>query len=151
VYVLIRLFIMLLLNETTLFYFSLGDQARPQGKVSGVIKDWAEKVSRSAQPPSKGFSTSSGTSQARTAKSVSSAFNSATSVPTSFRSTTSAAVKDDKAKIASKTSSKQLTELVKLGGFESEDETNEREAALSSPIKGGKRLTSVVRIVTVVF
>jgi hypothetical protein len=143
-YVLNCLFIMLLLNETTLFYFSLGDQARPQGKVSGVIKGWAHKVSRSTQPPLKGFGTSSGSSQARTTRSSSTgtAFNSATSVPTSFCSMTLVAVKDDKAKIASKTS-----KLVKLGGFESEDETKEWEVALSSPIKGGKRLTSVVHII----
>jgi hypothetical protein len=141
---------MLLLNETTLFYFSLGKQAQPQGKVSGVIKDWADKVSRSVQPPTKGPIGSSTSGSSRPTKSgtlsTGTAVNSAASVPTSFRSTSSAA-KDANTKATSKPSSKQPFEVVKFGGIDSGDETEEREAALSSPIKGGKRLTSVVRVV----
>jgi|SRR5579863_1121217 len=131
----LNLNLMLLLNHTTLFYFNLSNDQLAKDKYSGVVANWAKNVSHSQ---AKGGSTKSTTS--KTLTSTSTSRSAPTSAPTS--------VSSGKIKGRDSTSSNPQGNAndvaITFGGLDEEDETTEREAALSSPAKEGKRLTSAV-------
>ncbi|KAH9955093.1 hypothetical protein BJV74DRAFT_800212 [Russula compacta] len=131
----LNLDLMLLLNHTTLFYFNLSNDQLAKDKYSGVVANWAKNVSHSQ---AKGRLTKSTTS--KTLSLTSTARSAPTSAPTS--------VSSGKIKGHDSTSSNPQGNAndvaTTFGGLEEEDEMTEWEAALSSPAKEGKRLTSAI-------
>jgi hypothetical protein len=113
---------MLGLYEPTLYYFSL----RATGKNSSLVENWTSNVQRSRQPQKPKSRSSASTGQLR-ALTGSASTNS---------SSTCQGVDAHESSIT-----------VTAGGFleDDEDEEEERNDALSSPIKGKKRLTSAVK------
>jgi len=115
----------LVLDETTLFYHTLS--VTKPSKAAGLIKSWTANVSEA----------------------VHAALN--TKVPAAKRTSSSTTLNDSKARMTTTSSAivvssriKVKNEPVDMQGFIDEDETEERQAALSSPIKGKKRLNSSV-------
>src|ERR1700722_898968 len=129
---------MLLLNEITLFFYS---RRHPPTKPSGVINKWVKDVT-----DSRSQSNSTSKSQSR----ISSAL---ISVNSSKRSTSASATTAAKKSTSAKTGRARTpvnTEVIAVNnyfsGLDDEDEDVERDAALSSPIKGEARLTSNVHM-----
>ena len=115
---------MLVLNEGSLFYHDLSSQ-KTDKSAYGVISDWSSKVQ-----------TSTKSSQAWTGASTS-AISSARSITSSNGIAIAIKTKDSKPKSQGGARS-QATKL-----FE-EDEGDEREVALASPLKGGQRHVNTV-------
>lgn len=127
---------MLTLDHTTLFYFSLRDQASKFSQ-GGLVNDWAIQVSLNTKPSSKP-STASGRSASRVPALTNGSSRSSRAPTTSNRSALNNQIKinnpgDDSIVIVN-------------GGLFDRDETRgeEREAAVKSPPKGKQRLTSSV-------
>jgi hypothetical protein len=118
----------LILNETTLFYLNLSTTAPDTSNTYNAIKKWTSHVAKTN----------------RSSKSSGSASIS-TLVPSKRTTSSSSAV-------VSKTRSQPEKKKIKLDNQDvatstmilEEDEAVEREAALSSPIKGKKRLNNKV-------
>jgi len=137
---------MLTLDETTLFYYSLGQSplSRSTTKVSGLINNWAHEVEArrvSAKPGSKA-----------------SIPNSASTLPPLTTASTKSSDKRSALsnEVAISTHSKRARyvvsdseeEQINIGGLSDQDETigTEREAAVLSPPKGKQRVTSAVSL-----
>jgi hypothetical protein len=118
----------LILNESTLFYFDLSASKTRQ---TGIIQDWTAQVAKAN----------------KNLKSKVSAPGTATS-STVVRTTTSSSVVVSQAAATALTTKKKAKlepkAVSKVSAFLDEDESAERDAALTSPIKGKKRLTSKV-------
>jgi hypothetical protein len=118
----------LILNQLTLFHFDL---SAPKTNHTGKIQTWTDQVAKANKKfkiPKPGTATSS------------------TAIRTD-RTTASTNVSVARAAPPTKKKAKLEPEAVYSRGsaFIDEDESAERDAALNSPIKGKKRLTSKVR------
>jgi hypothetical protein len=117
---------LLVLDETTLFYHTLS--VTKPSKAAGLIKSWAANVSEVVHLASK------------------------TKAPASTRTATSTTLNNPKARTTATSRAVVISSKIKVKsepvdnvlGFADKDETEERQAALSSPIKGKKRLDSSV-------
>jgi hypothetical protein len=119
------------LNETTLFYFNL--RSKPAGEkqtAKGVIKDWATKVSATALPAIKANlkNTNSANPPSITQQG-----------PTYGSGNFGTGTPEFEIDIDEGVSHTSALDLM-----EDEDEEEEHQSAMSSPIKGKKRLTSKV-------
>jgi hypothetical protein len=135
--VVLRVSLMLILDDTTLFFYSLRLSATNNLKKVGLIRDWATEVTGpNAKTTSKAKSKApSSVVSASTLTAVS------TSATTKSRTTSSGGVGLSGASRPPSTVPEGFNEI---GGLFDEDESAEREAAMSSPIKGNKRVTSAV-------
>ena len=118
--------LMLTLDPTTLFYFSLRDLDFKNNH-AGLIQDWATKIPRNAKPES---------TRSKATPSLTHGSTRSSHAPPSARSalnTVKIGEHDDSIKIAE-------------GGLSDVDETkgDERDAAIKSPPKGTRRITSSV-------
>jgi hypothetical protein len=123
--------IMLTLDEITLFYYSISTSANAP-KASGLIKDWSLKVAAAkdiSRPTSK-KSSSRGT-------------------PALTNATTRASESTSVAPLSQVRRAPEIT-IDFVGGLSDEDEAigDERHAAITSPPKNGRRLTSMVSHIT---
>jgi hypothetical protein len=118
----------LILNETTLFYLDLSG---PKTSKAGKIQNWTAQVAKANAKPK--------VSRPSTVTS--------TTAVSAIRTTTSSSA------VIAVPTTKPLKKKAKLDpeetnsatpAFLDEDESAERDAALSSPIKGNQRLTSKV-------
>ena len=123
--------VMLILDETTLFFFNLRAPTHitSSQRLPGLIESWVARVPSGA-PVKKGLKAmasvilSSTLAGSKTAKS---------------RTTSSNSVG-----ISSASEPPSTIAVNELGGLFDENESDEREAAMSSPIKGKTRVTSAV-------
>lgn len=125
---------LLILDETTLFYHNLRF-SKSVKTGAGVIQDWATNL----PPPSASSISSSSGSSTTTTSTIRSKFRTTTS-----GNTVAAAKKiqvPSKRKIINESDNDSNEEY---GAIIDEDEVVEREAAMSSPIKGRKKLSSDV-------
>jgi len=139
---------MLQLNETTLFYFNLRTTAdattHDKEKASGLVKDWAAKVSRSAKPTLPSLTAKLKTTSSR-ASDVSESTTTKASTATGNTSIKSGSIGANKTHTKSYEIDVALASDVSvLELLEDADDEEEHEAALSSPVKSKKRLTSAV-------
>ena len=128
---------MLTLDETTLYYWSLNSPDESHKK--GLITDWTSSVNS--------FAPSQNPKNKSIAKSTNSRVPSLTNAST--RSSSKSVLTDTVMITADRKNSRQSAQEpnVKIsGGLPDEDETNgeERDVAISSPVKGKVRLTSTV-------
>jgi hypothetical protein len=124
---------LLILDETTLFYHTLS--VTLTSKPSGLVKNWAVQVSRAA-------SKSNGPSPIRSIHTAASAtLHSNTCLTKSSNVLVTSKIQASKDKTDDGTSPGP-------GGFVDKDETEERQHALSSPMKGNQRLNSAVSATT---
>ena len=114
-----------LLNDITLFYHDISSTITQTGKQSGAVKNWRSLVTNQA-------------SKSRRGGPGSLAESAQTLVQSKGRTTTSSSA----ARI--KTEEVDDMTVTESRGFNDEDESQEREHALSSPIKGNKWLNSTV-------
>jgi hypothetical protein len=122
---------MLTLDETTLYFHSRRTSATADHKLAGVVKNWAKLI----QP----LTNSSKNSRASSIRSASTTLrNSASTIATSNHITVGAAEGDSDEELEQRDDN--------IGGFADELELDnlEADAARSSPIKGGKRVTNNV-------
>jgi hypothetical protein len=140
---------LLTLNHSTLFYWTLSDSVHNKRKRDDQVKDWALAVPKGV-PTSRAANSSSSTSHVRSAVPL------LTSGTTSRSSALS--VLTDDVKIIRHQTSESLTRVEPKpvsttgirfydnGGLSDNDEMRgeEREAAIASPFKGKKRVTSEV-------
>jgi hypothetical protein len=131
---------MLVLDATTLFFYSLSAPAASNKKLSGLIKDWAADVQAKDK-----------SSKQQKVSVPSSAIGSTTLAPRTSALSRTTSSNNVRTSGASELPSTVVDLEVHggvndLGGLFDEDESYEREAAMSSPIKGLKRLTSTARI-----
>ena len=117
----------LILNETTLFYLNLSTTATNSSNSFNKIKDWTSHVSKTSH------STKPSSVHMASAKS-------STLVPTKRTTSSSSAIVVAKTHDAQPKTKKVKLENYNLATVEflGEDEAVEREAALSSPIKGNQ-------------
>jgi hypothetical protein len=118
----------LILNDLTLFYFDL---SAPETSRTEKIQTWTDQVAKAnkkSKVPDRGTATS-------------------TTVIRTDRTTTSSSAVVAHAGLTIKKKAKLEPEAgnVAVSAFLDEDESAERDAALTSPIKGKKRLTTKVR------
>lgn len=131
---------LLILDETTLFYYNLRTKATVKDKV-GLVKNWAAKLPLPNKPAPR---SSASTSEKSKGSNHSGPPNSRTTT-----SSTAIVIAKETLRVPSKRKA-PVDELStdeddnQYGGFVDEDEEVEREAAMSSPIKGKQRLTSTV-------
>jgi hypothetical protein len=137
---------MLTLDKTTLFYWSLYSHKDSESGWTGVIVDWNTGVNAFAPPPSQDSNSKTRTRTGSRAPSR----RSKSQVPalTDAATHSSRSVLTDTVMITSTvpdSTVKPDSELV-WGGLINEDETTgaERDAAVSSPVKGHARMTSTV-------
>ena len=123
----------LILNESTLFYLDLS--ASKTNEV-GKIHDWTAQVAEANLPVNKNSKAPVGTGTA----------TSTTAFRVERTTTSSSAVVTQAVPTKKKAKSKPVTVDLAVSAFlDDEDETAERDAARTSPIKGRQRLTSKVR------
>lgn len=125
---------MLTLDNTTLFYFSLSDKTVPEEKHTAAIQDWAKKL------PKRIGGTSGGLRSVTSALTKSSATH--TSSSHSTRTSRSALNNGFIRRCGD-----DAVEVIDVDGpLSDNDETKgpERDAAIKSPLKGKKRLSSSV-------
>jgi len=122
----------LLLNDVTLFYHDISSTFTQPSKPGGAIKNWRSLVAKQASK-SKGEAPGSLAGSVHTATS--------TTVQSKGRTTASSSAVWVK---TGKSVDMTVSRASELRGFNNEDETKECEHALSSPIKGNKRLDSLV-------
>lgn len=139
---------MLFLNETTLLLHS--QRFWDSSVSSGIDLNWVKKVAIESSKTIPSTKHKSG------GPAKSAPISTATTRSVSGRSTASNSVKAEKeprkaTSVTSRTKGRSEVEDVDeedaealVGGFDDEDETDERAAAHSSPIKAGKRATSTV-------
>jgi hypothetical protein len=142
---------MLLLETTTLFYFNLSTSAPSKDRTAAVRK-WAGSVAAgNSHGPSRNLATGSQSTQPT--RSELNSTSSHTVLPLSTARESTVFELDATPKPLKRLNSKSLVSAndnndhhltATPGGFEDEDEHLEREAAMSSPIKYGQRLTSSV-------
>ena len=126
----------LILNESTLFYVNL---SATKTSAVGKIQSWTAQVAKANKSESKVPYPSTGT-QASSTTAVHRTTTSSNAVVTQAVLITKPLKKKAKLEPKAVTNSAASAFL-----DEPEDESAEREAALSSPIKGNRRLTSKVR------
>jgi hypothetical protein len=126
---------MLTLDTTTLFYFSLSDAAA-KDKHSGLISEWAAKVPRNAKSSNKAIS----------GRSTSTPSLTTTGVTHSSRAPSTRSALTNNVKISTQLDDEDEVEILDNGGLSDKDETRgkEYEVAVQSPPKGKKRVTSSV-------
>jgi hypothetical protein len=125
----------LILNESTLFYFDLSHSASASNiSKTGKIETWTDQVAKANKKSKVRYPTATGssTTAVRTDRNT-----------TSSHAIVTLAVPTTKKKAEPKLEAVNSSVSVFLD--EPEDESAEREAALTSPIKGKKRLTTKVR------
>jgi hypothetical protein len=132
---------MLTLDQSTLFYWTLSDTSLQKRRYKDAIKEWASDIPDSAKPVSRAPS--------RTTQTKSIAGRSAVPSLTSGTSRSSAPsvlTNDITRPDAVKVKAEPKIALYFDGGLSDCDETigKEREAAVNSPPKGKKRVTSEV-------
>ena len=116
----------LILNESTLFYFDL---STPKTSNRGKIQTWTDQVAsanKRFKVPAPDTATSS------------------TAIRTDRTTSTSSAVVAHAAPTSKKNAKLEQGGVKSFSAFLDEDESAERDAALTSPIKGKKRLTTKV-------
>ena len=130
---------MLTLDETTLFYWSLYSHKDSESGQKGVIADWNAGVNAFA-PPSQGsdFKNRSRATSKRSKSQVPALTDASTH--------SSRSVLTDTVIITSTAPDSAVKPESACGGLIDEDETTgaERDAAISSPVKGHIRMTSIV-------
>ena len=111
---------MLTLDETTLFYYTIS--ANKGQKLSGLVKNWVKTVADAK------------------------AAGDATSNSRAVSSTLHPSATSSKAKSQAIKREGAILDILDIGGLSDKDETEgaEREAAIKSPPKNGKRATSSV-------
>lgn len=125
----------LILNESTLFYLDLSASKASQ---AGKVHNWTSEVAKAnknSKVPGPGTATSTTViSSSRTGR------NRTTALSSAVVTVTQAAPTQKRAKL-------EPVAAASVSAFlDDEDETAERHAALTSPIKGKQRLTSKVRL-----
>lgn len=135
------------LDQSTLFYWTLSDTSLHKRQNKDAIKDWASGVPVSAQPVSRAPSHTTQTKSIAGRSAIPSltsgtSRSSAPSVLTNNVRIVGHRIRPDSAKV------KPEPEPEHGGGLSDYDETkgNEREAAINSPPKGKKRVTSEVSV-----
>jgi hypothetical protein len=136
---------LLTLDETTLFYYFLSDETSSSKKkysdFSTGINDWAATIPKNSKPPSKVASGSKPNASKRSGSLLPPLTNATTrSSVTSALSKNVKISQDVFVKVEARDASIQIAE----GGLDDDDETLEREAAIKSPPKGKKRVSSSV-------
>ena len=137
---------LLTLDETTLFYYFLSDSKKKYADSAG-INNWAATIPKNSKPASK-------VASAAGSRSIASIFSGPPLTDATTRSSgTSALSKNIKVSrdIPVKIESHDTFIQVAEGGLEDDDEAAdlEREAAIKSPLKGKKRVSSSVSFNTV--
>ena len=119
----------LILNELTLFYFDL---SAPKTSRTGKVQSWTAQVAKANK---------------KSKVPVPSTTTSTTLVRSDRITTSSSAVVSQSVSTTKKKAKRELeAENISFSAFSlDEDESAERDAALNSPIKGKKRLTTKVR------
>jgi hypothetical protein len=144
---------MLLFNETSLYYFDLSTQAAETLKPTGLIENWATAESRS-QPTFpvllKTKASALASSKLKSSSTALTKFSDASRAQSSGvtsvnNKSTKASGGLDKPQAGAVLPTFELNDGAVSGGLFDDDEEAEREAALSSPIKGHQRLTHQVR------
>jgi hypothetical protein len=138
---------LLTLDETTLFYYFLSDSKKKYADFSAGINNWAATIPKNSKPASK-------VASAAGSRSIASIFSGPPLTDATTRSSgTSALSKNIKVSrdIPVKIESHDTFIQVAEGGLEDDDEAAdlEREAAIKSPLKGKKRVSSSVSFNTV--
>ena len=140
---------MLTLDQTTLYYHFLSDLAS-NGNNSGEkflsgIKSWAASIPRNAQPSSKATS-KTGTKTSSRGDSILPPLTEATTRSSANSVLTKNITISQKAPVKVKLETNDVSINIVDEGLSDEDETNgvERDAAVASPPKGKKRVTSAV-------
>jgi hypothetical protein len=145
---------MLTLDQTTLYYHFLSDSAS-NGNNSGEkflsgIKSWAASIPRNAQPSSKATSktgtSKTGTKTSSRGDSILPPLTEATTRSSANSVLTKNITISQKAPVKVKLETNDVSINIVDEGLSDEDETNgvERDAAVASPPKGKKRVTSAV-------
>jgi hypothetical protein len=127
---------MLFLDETTLFFYS-HKASTTDAKTKGLIDNWANDVQAKYQGNLKIAAKQPGSKADRSA-------HSSTIIVSAMgksRTTSSNSVATTSVLVPATTTTSSVKDF---GGLDDEDESSKHEAAMSSPIKGGKRLTSMV-------
>ena len=145
----------LILNHTTLFYYNISSTSTKMRKAEqGPVASWVDQVSY--QIISKlynivffGQVTTAAATDAKRSRLLPRTVSSKTVSVGCRTNTSNAVVISSKGKIQDQDSNHHQAEH--LHGFLEEDEYEERKAALSSPIKGRKRLSSAVKYTLVYF
>jgi hypothetical protein len=149
---------MLTLDQSTLFYWTLSDKKRKHGH---VINDWASAIPSNAKPVSRAASqVSRAPSQMARKPSSSRSILPLPSLTSGTSGSTAPSVLTNNVRIVSHVApapAKVKPEPIDIGvnsdaGLSDNDETNgnEREAAVNSPPKGRKRITSDVCFVLII-
>jgi len=138
---------LLTLDETTLFYYFLSDSKNKYADFSAGINHWAATIPKNSKPASK-------VASAAGSRSIASIYSGPPLTDATTRSSgTSALSKNIKVSrdIPVKIESHDTFIQVAEGGLEDDDENAdlEREAAIKSPLKGKKRVSSSVSFNTV--
>jgi hypothetical protein len=123
----------LILNETTLFYLNLSTTAPDISSEFNTIKSWTTRVARVAEK-----NQSSNNVVPSGSPSIMTLVPSKRTTPSSSAVVSKTHAQPEKKKI--KLDNRDFTTSMVLG----EDEAGEREAAISSPIKGNQRINSKV-------
>jgi hypothetical protein len=140
---------MLTLDQSTLFYWTLSDTFLQKRQYKDAIKEWASEIPASAKPVSQAPSRTTQT-KSITRRSVVPSLTSGTS-----RSSAPSVLTNDVRIVGHRTRPSSVKvkpepepemALYSDGGLSDRDETigKEREAAINSPPKGKKRVTSEV-------
>src|ERR1700722_17764788 len=141
---------LLLLNETALYYYDLSSWPTERFKSSGLVNDWAKAVSHSKPNFPVSSKTTAATASSKSSTVDLTAFSAGetrSSKATSVNIKTSKSVKTlNKHDPSSKLPSLEVKDGAVSNGLFDEDEEPEHEATLSSPIKGRQRLTHQVCI-----
>jgi len=148
---------MLTLDQSALFYWILSDKKRKHGR---AINDWASAIPSNAKPVSHASQVAHPPSQMARKPSSSRSILPLPSLTSGTSGSTAPSVLTNNVQIVSHVApapAKVKPELIDIGvnsdaGLSDNDETNgnEREAAVNSPPKGRKRITSDVCFVLII-
>lgn len=145
---------MLTLDKTTLYYYFLSDDSTSnKRKFSAGINEWAESIVNASKPTSKASKSNKSLKSSKSSSRSASVLPLSTNVTVSSRSSADSVLTKNitisqtmPAPIKVETNDHDGAILIVDGGISDEDETKgfERDAAVASPPKGKKRVTSTV-------
>lgn len=132
---------LLALDETTLFFYNIiCSRTQPKQHAASNIRSWSDDVAKSA--PLSQRTTTSVASTKRTTNSSSAVITKKNGPPVTKKTVGGNVKPRDVGNAGYEMEIEE--EDAGFGGFAGEDESAEHEAAMSSPIKGNKRLSSKV-------
>ena len=135
--------LMLVLDTTTLFYFTLRDANPSPNDWNNNVRKWAASVKGPIAQSSISGTRHQSTKSSHFSRPPASTLTSNTSIAPEIHVKEAELIDLD---ITPKARKVDYGVMATPGGFQDEDEDEERVAALSSPIKSGRRLTSSVRV-----